>query len=155
MDNIDAVSTLAALAQASRLAVFRQLVELGPDGSTPGELVQALGIPPNTLSFHLKALAQAGLVVAEPSGRFIRYRAGFDRMQALVDFLTRNCCGGDPTRCAPVVAACVPTSAKPTRKPTARAGTKRAGSAVPRAGTKAVASPPRRASPTRARTRRG
>lgn len=154
MDNTDAVSTLAALAQASRLAVFRHLVELGPGGSTPGELVQALGIPPNTLSFHLKALAQAGLVVAEPNGRFIHYRAGFDRMQALVDFLTRNCCGGDPTRCAPAGADCSPASAKAAGNTAARAATKRA-TTVRTAGTaKTVARARGRASRTRAGTRR-
>lgn len=123
MDNAEAVPTLAALAQASRLAVFRHLVELGPGGAYPGDIAQALGIPPNTLSFHLKALAQARLVVAEPEGRFIRYRAGFDRMQALVDFLTRNCCGGDMTRCLPV--ACAPGTASSSTKP------KRAKSATP------------------------
>lgn len=154
MDNTDAVSTLAALAQASRLAVFRHLVELGPDGSTPGELVQALGIPPNTLSFHLKALAQAGLVVAEPSGRFIRYRAGFGRMQALVDFLTRNCCGGDLTRCAPISAACVPGTAKRTGKPAAMKSTKHAMKAPPTAPANTVARASRRSSTTRARARR-
>lgn len=153
MDSTNAVSTLAALAQASRLAVFRHLVELGPEGSTPGGLVQALGIPPNTLSFHLKTLAQAGLVVAEPSGRFIRYRAGFDRMQALVDFLTRNCCGGDPTRCAPAVVACAPRRQAPTAK-AAGAATGRAAKTVPKATTKAVAPAAPRASATRAAVRR-
>lgn len=124
MDNAEAVPTLAALAQASRLAVFRHLVELGPGGAYPGDIAQALGIPPNTLSFHLKSLAQARLVVAEPEGRFIRYRAGFDRMQALVDFLTRNCCGGDMARCPPV--ACAPAIDPPSTK------TRRAKSALAR-----------------------
>lgn len=105
MDTEDAVPALAALAQASRLAVFRMLVELGPEGAHPGELAQALEIPPNTLSFHLKALLQAGLVSAEPTGRFIRYRADFERMNALVDFLTRNCCAGTATRCSPAASA--------------------------------------------------
>lgn len=94
-----AVTALAALAQASRLAVFRHLVELGPDGAHPGDIAAALAIPPNTLSFHLKTLSHAGLVDAEPSGRHIRYRANFARMQALVGFLTDNCCGG--RSCAP------------------------------------------------------
>ena len=112
-----AVTALAALAQASRLAVFRHLVELGPDGAHPGDIAAALAIPPNTLSFHLKTLSHAGLVDAEPSGRHIRYRANFARMQALVGFLTDNCCGGDATRCAPV--ACAP--AAPRRRATRRA----------------------------------
>lgn len=105
-----AVTALAALAQASRLAVFRHLVELGPDGAHPGDIAAALAIPPNTLSFHLKTLSHAGLVDAEPSGRHIRYRANFARMQALVGFLTDNCCGGDAARCAP--AACAPSPAR-------------------------------------------
>lgn len=110
MENSDAVAALAALAQSSRLAVFRTLVELGPDGAHPGELAQALDIPGNTLSFHLKTLSHADLVTSEQSGRFIRYRANFERMQHLIEFLTRNCCGGDPAQCAPV-AACGPPRA--------------------------------------------
>ena len=108
MDNPTAVVALAALAHASRLAVFRWLVEAGPDGANAGEIAQALDLPANTLSFHLKALSQAGLVGAEPSGRFVRYRADFARMRSLVDFLTHNCCGGDMDRCAPQAAACTP-----------------------------------------------
>ena len=101
MDTTNAVIALAALAQASRLAVFRHLVELGPEGANPTELVQVLDIPANTLSFHLKTLCQAGLIDAEQSGRFIRYRANFAEMQSLIDFLSQNCCGGDPAKCAP------------------------------------------------------
>ena len=105
-----AVPALAALAQASRLAVFRHLVGLAPDGAHPTAIAEALAIPPNTLSFHLKALANAGLVDAEPAGRHIRYRANTDAMQALVGFLTDTCCGGDPSRCAPK------ESSRPARK---------------------------------------
>ncbi|MBL0162460.1 MAG: helix-turn-helix transcriptional regulator [Xanthomonadales bacterium] len=101
MDTTNAVIALAALAQASRLAVFRHLVELGPEGANPTELVQVLDIPANTLSFHLKTLCQAGLIDAEQNGRFIRYRANFAEMQSLIDFLSKNCCGGDPTKCVP------------------------------------------------------
>ncbi len=103
MDENNAVTSLAALAQSSRLAVFRHLVELGPDGAHPGEIAQALDIPANTLSFHLKTLVHAGLIGAEPNGRHIRYRADFAAMQGLVDFLTRNCCGGDASLCTPGV----------------------------------------------------
>jgi ArsR family transcriptional regulator len=106
MDTKDAVAALAALAQTSRLAVFQMLVELGPEGAHPGDLAQKLDIPPNTLSFHLKTLSQADLITAEQSGRFIRYRANFGQMQVLVDFLTRNCCGGDMSRCAPADTGC-------------------------------------------------
>lgn len=96
-----AVVALAALAQHSRLAVFRALVERGPVGGHPGELAAALSLAPATLSFHLKALVHAGLVEAEPMGRHIRYRANFGAMQALLGYLTRNCCGGDASACAP------------------------------------------------------
>lgn len=101
MDSPAAVSALAALAQPHRLAVFRRLVELGPDGALAGELAEHLGLPANTLSFHLKTLQQAGLIAPEPRGRTIRYRADFAAMRALVGFLTDNCCGGDAALCAP------------------------------------------------------
>lgn len=101
MDTEAAVTCLAALAQPHRLAVFRRLVELGPVGALAGELAEHLAIPANTLSFHLKALQQAGLIVPEPRGRTIRYRADFAAMRGLVGFLTDNCCGGDASLCAP------------------------------------------------------
>lgn len=96
-----AVPALAALAQPSRLAVFRWLVELGPEGACPGEIVDKLDIPAATLSFHLKSLQHAGLINADKQGRSIRYRANFAAIQTLVDFLTANCCGGDPGKCMP------------------------------------------------------
>ena len=101
MDTDTAVTSLAALAQPHRLAVFRRLVELGPEGALAGELAEHLAIPANTLSFHLKSLQQAGLIVPEPRGRTIRYRADFAAMRGLVGFLTDNCCGGDASLCAP------------------------------------------------------
>jgi DNA-binding transcriptional ArsR family regulator len=108
MDTQTAVSALAALAQASRLTIFRWLVELGPEGALPGDIAVRLDIPPATLSFHLKALQHAGLVDADRRGRNIRYRADFAAMRALLDFLSQNCCGGDPARCAPAVAVSMP-----------------------------------------------
>ncbi|WP_295449196.1 metalloregulator ArsR/SmtB family transcription factor [uncultured Thiodictyon sp.] len=96
-----AVSALAALAQESRLAVFRLLVQNGPVGLTAGVIGEQLGLPAPTLSFHLKTLAQAGLVSAVQEGRFVRYRAEMAAIQALVAFLTENCCGGDLNRCLP------------------------------------------------------
>lgn len=99
MDTQTAVPALAALAQPSRLAVFRWLVELGPEGACPGEIAAKLAIPAATLSFHLRTLQQAGLVESDRSGRFIRYRANFIAMQALLDFLSANCCGGNPSLC--------------------------------------------------------
>jgi DNA-binding transcriptional ArsR family regulator len=104
IDETSAVAALAALAQASRLAVFRLLIEAAPDGAYPGEIAVQLDMPPNTLSFHLKTLAHAGLVSAEQHGRYIRYRANTEQMQQLVGYLTANCCGGDISKCAPAYA---------------------------------------------------
>ena len=101
MKNIDAVAALAALAQESRLAVFRLLVRSAPDGLTPGVIGEQLELPAPTLSFHLKALAQAGLVSAVQEGRYLRYRAEIATINTLIDFLTEDCCGGDPDRCSP------------------------------------------------------
>lgn len=101
MDTKDAVIALAALANGSRLSVFRHLIELGPEGAFPSDLAQKFDLPGATLSFHLKTLSHAGLIEAEQQGRYIRYRANFTEMQGLIDFLTKNCCGGDPSKCAP------------------------------------------------------
>ena len=95
----DAVDALAALAQETRLGVFRLLVEAGPEGLAAGEIGAQLGIPANTLSFHLKTLSQAGLLESRQEGRFIYYAANYPRMDDLIAFLTRNCCNG---------AACLP-----------------------------------------------
>lgn len=87
-----AVAALAALAQESRLNLFRLLVKRGPEGYTPGEIAERMDIPAPTLSFHLKALAAAGLVDVRREGRFLYYRANFGRMSDLVAFLTEQCC---------------------------------------------------------------
>lgn len=91
-----AVAALAALAQDTRLAVFRLLVVAGPQGTNAGAISAALGIPPATLSFHLAQLSHAGLIVARQEGRFVFYSAHFDTMNELVGYLTENCCGGKP-----------------------------------------------------------
>jgi DNA-binding transcriptional ArsR family regulator len=101
MDTNSALNALSALAQPHRLAVFRRLVALGPEGAFAGELADHLGIPANTLSFHLKALQHAALIQPEPQGRNIRYRADFTAMRGLVAYLTENCCGGDESLCLP------------------------------------------------------
>lgn len=101
MENKDAVNALAALAQESRLAVFRLLVRFTPEGLTPGVIGEQLGLPAPTLSFHLKTLAQAGLVTAVQEGRFVRYRAEMAGINALIAFLTEDCCSGNPERCTP------------------------------------------------------
>ncbi|WP_425508324.1 ArsR/SmtB family transcription factor [Tahibacter amnicola] len=103
-----AVVALAALAHTSRLSVFRHLVERGQDGAFPGDMAAGLQMPANTLSFHLKTLSHANLVTSEQNGRFIRYRANFPVMQELIDYLTRNCCDGDPGRCFPATKPRVP-----------------------------------------------
>jgi len=94
-----AIQCLSALAQETRLSVFRMLVERGPDGLTPGELGAELGIPGPTLSFHLKELAHAGLVTTERRGRSLAYRARVSRVDRLLDYLTAHCCGGDADLC--------------------------------------------------------
>jgi len=104
MEEKEVVRSLAALAQPVRLQVFRALVVRGASGLTPGAMADGLGIPPNTLSFHLKELTHAGLVTQERASRNIIYRASFDRMNALLGYLTENCCAG--TACvAPSAAA--------------------------------------------------
>jgi DNA-binding transcriptional ArsR family regulator len=94
MEETHVIRSLAALAQPVRLQVFRALVVRGSEGLTPGTMSEALGIPANTLSFHLKELAHAGLVTQERSSRNIIYRAAFDHMNALLGYLTENCCQG-------------------------------------------------------------
>jgi DNA-binding transcriptional ArsR family regulator len=98
METGTAVEALSALAQPTRLEVFRLLVQAGPEGLCPGRVSAALGLAPATLSFHLSALRNAGLVSAERRGRERVYRARFDEMHALVDYLTENCCGGESCR---------------------------------------------------------
>ncbi|MDM0119625.1 ArsR/SmtB family transcription factor [Variovorax arabinosiphilus] len=95
METNEAVRALAALAQPLRLQVFRRLVVAGTDGMTPGALVEALGVPSTSLSFHLKELTHAGLVTQERQSRNLIYRAAFDQMKALLGYLTDNCCQGE------------------------------------------------------------
>lgn len=107
METKAAVTRLAALAHDTRLGLFRRLVVAGPAGLTPGDLANELALAPATLSFHLKELSRAGLLSAEPSGRFIRYRADFAAMNALLGFLTENCCEG--AACGLETACCTTT----------------------------------------------
>ena len=94
MDKVDVVAALAALAQEHRLEVYRILVQAGPSGMAAGEVASVVGIPPNTLSFHLDRLRHAGLVKFERQGRSLIYAARYDTMNALIGYLTENCCGG-------------------------------------------------------------
>jgi DNA-binding transcriptional ArsR family regulator len=97
------VQRLAALAQENRLAVFRLLVQAGAPGMAAGRIAEGLNLAPATLSFHLKELANAGLVQARQEGRFIYYSADFAAMNDLIATLTENCCGGEP--CLPACGA--------------------------------------------------
>jgi DNA-binding transcriptional ArsR family regulator len=106
VDETQIVAALAALAQPVRLKVFRALVVVGRSGLTPGAMAEGLAIPANTLSFHLKELANAGLVVQERLGRNIVYRAGYERMNGLLGYLTENCCQGAAGAVGTPVAAC-------------------------------------------------
>ena len=132
METTSALHALAALAQETRLRVFRLLVEQGPLGLPAGEIGRKLGLPPATLSFHIKELATAGLVSARQQGRFIRYAADFAAMRGLVAYLSENCCraapGDDPltgcaSDCSPQAAAerTMFTIPKPTVRPKRRA----------------------------------
>jgi ArsR family transcriptional regulator len=102
MESTSAVRSLAALAQGTRLAVYRMLVQHGPSGMAAGEIAAQLDLAPATLSFHLKELSHAGLVQARQQGRFVFYAADFAAMNDLLAFLTDNCCAVD---CGPVGAA--------------------------------------------------
>jgi DNA-binding transcriptional ArsR family regulator len=114
MEKNDAVAALAALAQDNRLDVFRLLVQAGRDGMPAGAVARALGLPPNTLTFHFDRLRQAGLVTVRRESRSMIYAARFETMNALLAFLTENCCAGAPEMCSP--ASCAPATAKGQRK---------------------------------------
>ncbi len=114
METKKVIEALSGLAQESRLAIYRLLVETGPAGLPVGAIASQLGLANATLSFHLKLLTTAGLTIATPQGRSIIYAANFDTMAKLVEYLTKNCCAGAscvrPTICRPK------TDSTPTRK---------------------------------------
>ncbi len=119
METPDVLRALAALAHDSRLRIFRLLVTHAPDGLVAGVVAERLGIPPATLSFHLKELSHAGLVAGQQQGRHVRYRAETGVLRSLVGFLTDDCCGGDPARCAPAFdndSQRAPAAARPQRR---------------------------------------
>jgi DNA-binding transcriptional ArsR family regulator len=105
-----AAAALSALAQDHRLAIFRLLVQAGPEGMPAGRIADELDLAPNTLTFHFDRLRAAGLVTVRRDGRSMIYAAQFDVMNGLLGFLTENCCQGQPERCAPVV--CKPSKPK-------------------------------------------
>jgi ArsR family transcriptional regulator, arsenate/arsenite/antimonite-responsive transcriptional repressor len=100
MKTVEAVKALAALAQDTRLAIYRLLVQRGPDGLPAGTIAERLDVPAATLSFHLKELAHAGMIDSRQDGRFVYYAANYGRMNRLLGFLSENCCQGD-VACAP------------------------------------------------------
>jgi hypothetical protein len=101
MDDKYVINALAALAQASRLRIFRALVVKGSDGLTPAMLAEMMEMPANTLSFHLKELMHADLISQERSGRNLIYRAQYDRMNAVLTYLSQNCCQGQACEVVP------------------------------------------------------
>lgn len=110
-----AIDALAALAQSSRLRVFRLLVGAMPGGLHPGRIADALAMPANLLSFHLKELHHCGLIIQSREGRYLRYRADLDAMQQLVEFLTAHCCGGKACCGIPEVVCTVVDTPRTTR----------------------------------------
>lgn len=96
MQTKEVITALAALAQESRLAVFRLLVQVGPAGLAASKIAEMLNVPPSSLSFHLKELSYADLVISRQEGRFVIYSANITNMNTLIGFLTENCCGGNP-----------------------------------------------------------
>ena len=111
MERSDAVSALAALAQENRLDIYRLLVQAGREGMPAGQVAAALGLPPNTLTFHFDRLRMAGLVTVRREGRSMIYAARFEAMNDLVSFLTENCCQGSLAGCGPSV-VCKPAGAR-------------------------------------------
>ena len=112
MKDKQAINSLSALAQESRLALYRLLVKRGPEGYAVGEIGERLGIPGATLSFHLKALTHAGLISARKESRYLYYSANFERMNDLVSFLTEHCC----TLATDCATSCAPAKTTPKRK---------------------------------------
>jgi ArsR family transcriptional regulator, arsenate/arsenite/antimonite-responsive transcriptional repressor len=103
MEEAHIIKALGALAQETRLRIFRLLVVAGPEGLTPGHMCEELGASPTALSFHLKELSHSGLIDVERDGRNLIYRAHFDRMNTLIGYLTEHCCAGQPCVVAPSV----------------------------------------------------
>jgi len=108
MNEEQVIRALGALAHPIRLTVFRALVVAGPQGLIPSVMQEGMGVPPATLSFHLKELSAAGLIASEREGRSLIYRAEFARMNALLAFMTANCCQGSGS-CAPLPHCPTPT----------------------------------------------
>ena len=120
MDSTETIGALAALAQETRFETFRLLVKREPQGVAAGELARLIRVPQNTLSAHLSILTHAGLVVGERQSRSIIYRACLARLSEVMLFLVKDCCGGRPDLCAPLIAHLAPCGPARTKKPTER-----------------------------------
>jgi ArsR family transcriptional regulator, arsenate/arsenite/antimonite-responsive transcriptional repressor len=127
MQTTQAIDALGALAQDTRLKIFRLLVQRGPEGLTAGVIAERLAVPPATLSFHLQQLMHAGLIQQRRASRSLIYSANFDTMHALLAYLTENCCSEAPASCAPTgVSGCDRAAdAESTPRPVHRAGGRR------------------------------
>jgi ArsR family transcriptional regulator, arsenate/arsenite/antimonite-responsive transcriptional repressor len=120
VENKSAVKALAALAQETRLSIFRLLVQAGPEGVAAGMIGDRLDVPPATLSFHLKELTHAGLVSSRQDGRFIYYSADYEQMAALMTYLTQNCCQSMPQECVSVMETALSCCSPQTKRKFAR-----------------------------------
>jgi DNA-binding transcriptional ArsR family regulator len=112
MESKQAIEALAALAQETRLGIFRLLVRAGPNGLPAGEIARVLEVPPATLSFHLRELERAGLLLSRRESRQIFYATHFDGMRQLLDFLMQDCCGGHPEICGAGDRTCAPATSE-------------------------------------------
>lgn len=114
MDQSQALAAFAALSQETRLSIVRQLVRAGQKGVAAGDIAEAMKASPSNVSFHLKELERAGLIEARREARSIIYSAHYDNLRELIGFLMKDCCGGHPEICTPVLAAacCKPTRAR-------------------------------------------
>lgn len=110
METLEITKALGAIAHESRLEVFRLLVQAGPVGLPAGKLAELTGLAPSSLSFHLKELVMADMASSRQEGRFVIYSARYETMNAVLSYLTENCCGGNP--CAPVTECCPPAKGK-------------------------------------------
>jgi ArsR family transcriptional regulator len=116
MKSLEVIESLAALAQGSRLALFRLLIKRGPEGFTPSQLSEKLDVPGPTLSFHLKELQRANLIEARREGRFLYYSPNFSRMNQLLGFLTENCCVLADKDCGPACGTPATEAAQPKKR---------------------------------------
>lgn len=116
METQEAVTALGALAQETRLSIFRLLIAVGPEGIPAGQLAEKLDVAAATLSFHLKELSHSRLVTSRQEGRFIYYMANFEAMAALMSFLTQNCCKGMPEECLTVVETALSRCCSPRKR---------------------------------------